>query len=109
MKVLERSQGLDNKTFFLSTDSEEAKVGMTEAFGDRVYVPNILDANICTGKLVRSRACVQTALAEILLLSRTSVLVFSDASSFSEVAVEMGNLQHRSFSGCTPSQNQFGI
>ncbi|MDB0053670.1 hypothetical protein N9F40_01405 [bacterium] len=99
----ERSKGLGEAIYFLSTDSEEAKVGMIEAFGDQVYLHELPDAETCSGELVRSRICVQVALAEIVLLSRTHKLYFSDASSFSEVAVEMGNLQHHSVSGCAHS------
>ena len=70
--------------YVISSDSSEAQVELRAALGEGVYIPHLPEHSACTGSMFRSRLCIQLAFAELLLLSKTTSLVYSTSSSFSE-------------------------
>eukprot|EP00171_Calliarthron_tuberculosum_P020415 IDg20415t1 len=70
-------------SFIAAADCESARVALRAAPGSHV-LPGCDD---------RSELCVQHAFAELLILSRTRLLLASPWSSFSEVAARLGGIQ----------------
>lgn len=69
--------------YYLSTDDEQVKTQLQSEFGDRLFTRSI--------PLSRSNtAGMQEAVIDLFLLSRTSKIIGSHASSFSAVAAEIG-------------------
>lgn len=78
-----------NKRFFLSADSPEAYSGLRlhPKLKGRVF---ILSSAACTD---RSPQCLLFAAADLVLLTRTSRLLVSRWSAFSETAAKIGGMQ----------------
>ena len=72
--------------YFLATDSAEEEKILLEHFGNRVitYKKTSLDRESIEG--------IQDALVDMYLLASTNKIIGSFASSFSEVAAEIGNI-----------------
>ena len=87
-------------TYIISSDSNEARDGMTQELGSRAFVPQLPEYKECMAS-PRGLLCVQLALAEMLILSRTSAFISSAQSSFSEVIEVLGGFHSdRLTSGC---------
>ena len=88
-------------TYAVSADVPEAVERLRELVGNGVVSLRLSEHERCDGDRSRVGECVQLALAELLLLSKTKAFVFSSASSFSEVAHMIGNFDQESAqSGC---------
>ena len=73
-------------TFFLSTDSPAEERLVTSAFGSRVVsLPKSLDR--------RTTEAIRAALVDMLCLGRTSLVLGSYLSSFTDLAAELGGTQ----------------
>lgn len=72
--------------FYLATDSEEVKEEMKREFGDRIITsPHQAKRGDLEG--------MQDALVELYTLSRTSLILGSSHSTFSNTAAEIGDIQ----------------
>ena len=73
-------------TFYLATDSEEEKQTLRQAFGERISMSgHAAERNSLQG--------MQDALVELYTLSRTSRIIGSMQSSYSETAAQIGRIQ----------------
>lgn len=73
-------------TFYLATDSEEEKQTLRQAFGNRIITsPHAAERHSLSG--------MQEALIELYMLSRTSRIIGSMQSSYSETAAQIGRIQ----------------
>lgn len=73
-------------TFYLATDSEEEKRTLRQAFGERISMSgHAAERNSLQG--------MQDALVELYTLSRTSRIIGSMQSSYSETAAQIGRIQ----------------
>ena len=59
----------------------------------------------CFGEDRRGAACQRVALAEALMLSRSSEMLYSDMSSYSWLTMALARGMHTKRSGCTPLQS----
>lgn len=76
-------------TFYLATDSEEEKQKLKQVFGERISMSgHAAERNSLQG--------MQEALIELYMLSRTSRIIGSMQSSYSETAAQIGHI-HCSF------------
>lgn len=73
--------------FFLATDSPAEEARLRRHFGDRILTRRRKLSRLHTSGL-------QDALVDLILLSRTSRVIGSHWSSFSEVAAEIGRIPH---------------
>lgn len=73
-------------TFYLATDSEEEKQKLKQVFGERISMSgHAAERNSLQG--------MQDALVELYTLSRTSRIIGSMQSSYSETAAQIGRIQ----------------
>lgn len=73
-------------TFYLATDSEEEKQKLKQVFGERISMSgHAAERNSLQG--------MQDALVELYTLSRTSRIIGSMQSSYSETAAQIGRVQ----------------
>lgn len=73
-------------TFYLATDSEEEKQKLKQIFGERISMSgHAAERNSLQG--------MQDALVELYTLSRTSRIIGSMQSSYSETAAQIGHIQ----------------
>lgn len=73
-------------TFYLATDSEKEKETLKQAFGKRIITSqHAAERNSLIG--------MQEALIELYLLSRTTKIIGSMQSSYSETAAQIGGIQ----------------
>mmetsp|Transcript_14467 Transcript_14467/g.62772 ORF Transcript_14467/g.62772 Transcript_14467/m.62772 type:complete len:395 (-) Transcript_14467:1445-2629(-) len=80
-------------TYIISSDCTEARDGMIQELGSKAFVPELPEYGGCMDGNSRSTVCVQLALAEMLILSRTSSFIYSSHSSFSEVVALLGGFK----------------
>ena len=59
----------------------------------------------CFGEDRRGAACQRVALAEALMLSRSSEMLYSDMSSYSWLTMALARGMHTKRSGCAPLQS----
>lgn len=71
----------------------EARDGMIQELGSKAFVPELPEYRGCMDGSPRNTVCVQLALAEMLILSRTSSFIYSSHSSFSEVVALLGGFR----------------
>lgn len=74
--------------FFVCADSPEAVAGLRAEFGDRIVSRPVAHRD-------RSVGALQEALADLLLLSRTRLILGSGYSSFSRIARLLGGMEMR--------------
>lgn len=76
----------DTKLFYLATDSDEEKVALRKAFGNRIITS---DSKADRGSVEG----MQNAVTELFLLAKTSLIIGSFYSSFSETASLLGDVK----------------
>lgn len=77
-----------NSNFFVSSDSEEEKNALLKKFGDQVgFRDSTLDRNNPAG--------IKDALIDMYCLSRTTKIISSFNSTFSQVAAELGQIENQ--------------
>ena len=82
LSFAEKIRHMDTREkIFVSSDSEEAHGTLRDEFGDRIFYPFLQEYTMCADEAVRSKMCVQLALAEMHLLSKTKAFIYSIKSS----------------------------
>jgi len=91
--------------FFVASDSSEAIHALRQLYPERIISNNAVE---CEGESKRKTSCLQSSLAEFLVLSRkTSALILSDWSSASELIVRLSRDKVPHEIGCSLSSENW--